>query len=73
MVTITEVKKLALGLPQTDRAKLIAHLLDSLPAVLSDGDGGMTEALRRDEELEAGVKRGVSMHVFEEKVRARRG
>ena len=46
MSTITEVEKLALDLPETDRALLAAHLLDSLPAVLHDEDGGIGEALR---------------------------
>ena len=52
MSTITEVEKLALDLPETDRAILAAHLLNSLPAVLHDQDDGIAEALRRDAELD---------------------
>jgi hypothetical protein len=49
---MTEVEKLALDLPEGQRAVLAAHLLGSLPAVLHDDDHGIAEALRRD----AGVR-----------------
>lgn len=52
MATIIEIEKLALDLPERDRATLIASLLDSLPPVLSDEDEGIAEALRRDAELD---------------------
>jgi hypothetical protein len=51
--TITEVEKLALDLPENQRAVLAAHLLGSLPSVLHDEDEGIAEALRRDAELDA--------------------
>ena len=54
MATIVEVEKLALDLPEQQRATLAASLLESLPAVLSDEDEGIAEALRRDAEIEAG-------------------
>jgi hypothetical protein len=38
---------LALNLPESQRAKLAADLLDSLPGVLVDDDAGLAEALRR--------------------------
>jgi hypothetical protein len=41
MATIAEVEKLALDLPETERAVLAAHLLGSLPSVLHDEDEGM--------------------------------
>lgn len=53
MATIIEIEKLALDLPERDRATLIASLLDSLPPILSEEDEGIAEALRRDAELEA--------------------
>jgi len=53
MATIAEVEKLALDLPETERAVLAAHLLGSLPSVLHDEDEGIAEALRRDAEFEA--------------------
>jgi hypothetical protein len=48
MATIAEVEKLALDLPETERAVLAAHLLGSLPSVLHDEDEGIAEPLRRD-------------------------
>src|SRR6516162_7156475 len=45
MATIAEVEKLALDLPETERAVLAAHLLGSLPSVLHDEDEGIAEAL----------------------------
>jgi hypothetical protein len=53
MATINEIEKLALDLPENERAVLAAHLLGSLPPVLHDADEGIAEALRRDAELEA--------------------
>ena len=73
MVTISHVEKLALDLPQSDRVELIMHLLDTLPPVLSDEDDGVSEALRRDEEMNADACRGLSFKALEGKVRARRG
>jgi hypothetical protein len=48
------LEKEALTLSDSDRATLAAHLLDSLPAVLSEEDDGLLEAERRDSELESG-------------------
>jgi hypothetical protein len=45
MATIVEVEKLALDLPEDQRALLAARLLGSLPAVLHDEDEGIAEAL----------------------------
>ena len=61
MATIAEVGKLALDLPETERAVLAAHLLGSLPSVLHDEDEGIAEALRRDAELEANPSLGMSL------------
>jgi putative addiction module component (TIGR02574 family) len=72
MSTITEVEKLALDLPETDRALLAAHLLDSLPAVLHDEDGGVAEALRRDAEIDADPKSGMSLKQVDAQVAQRR-
>ena len=72
MSTITEVEKLALDLSETDRALLAAHLLDSLPAVLHDEDGGIAEALRRDTEMDAAPTSGMSLEQFDAQVAQRR-
>ena len=47
MATRAEVEKLALDLPETERAVLAEHLLGSLPSVLHDEDEGIAEALLR--------------------------
>jgi putative addiction module component (TIGR02574 family) len=52
MQTLSDVEQEAMKLPECDRASLASRLLDSLPAVLSDSDWGVAEALRRDAELE---------------------
>ena len=52
MVTLTEIESHAFKLPQSERAKLAADLLDSLPGVLDDEDEGLAEALRRSEEMD---------------------
>ena len=39
-------------LPDKARASLASRLLESLPAVLSDEDDGLAEALRRSAELD---------------------
>ena len=52
MVTVAEIETLAFELPEADRAKLAAHLLDSLSGVLAEEDDGLAEALRRSEEMD---------------------
>ena len=72
MATITEVEKLALDLPETQRAVLAAHLLGSLPAVLHDEDEGIDEALRRDAELDADPSSVISLKELDEQIERRR-
>jgi putative addiction module component (TIGR02574 family) len=52
MVTFAEIEILALKLPESERARLAAGLLDSLPGVLVEEDEGLAEALRRAEEMD---------------------
>jgi putative addiction module component (TIGR02574 family) len=52
MVTLADIEILAFRLPESDRAKLAADLLDSLPGVLVEDDDGLAEALRRSEEMD---------------------
>lgn len=52
MVSLNEIEALALSLSNSDRARLAAGLLDSLPGVLDDEDQGVAEALRRSEEMD---------------------
>jgi putative addiction module component (TIGR02574 family) len=71
VATITEVEKLALDLPENQRAALAAHLLQSLPSVLHDDDEGIAEALRRDAELDANPSSGISLKQLDEQIERR--
>ncbi len=73
MATILEIQKLALTLPEKQRATLAANLLDSLSGVLSDEDEGMAEALRRDAELDANPHEAISLASLDEQIKSRRG
>ncbi len=73
MTTIVEVEKLALDLPERQRATLAANLLGSLPAILSDEDEGIAEALRRDTDLDANPDQAISLEQLDSQIRARRG
>ncbi len=72
MPTITEVEKLALDLPDNQRAVLAAHLLESLPPVLHDVNEGIAEALRRDAELDASPSSSMSLKQLDEQIQRRR-
>lgn len=72
MATITEVEKLALDLPESERAVLAAHLLGSLPPVLHDEDDGIAEALRRDQELDANPSLSMSLEQLDQQIKLRR-
>lgn len=68
MVTIIEVEKLALDLPEDQRALLASHLLGSLAAVLHDEDEGIAEALLRDAELDTNPALGVSLEQLDQQI-----
>lgn len=72
MSTVLEIEKLALELPERDRATLIANLLDSLPPILSDEDEGLAEALRRDAELDANPGQAISFAELDSQIQSRR-
>ena len=72
MATVVEVGKLALDLPEKQRALLVIQLLDSLPAILHDEDEGIAEASRRADELEANPSRGISLAQLDEQIAKRR-
>jgi putative addiction module component (TIGR02574 family) len=73
MSTILEVEKLALDLPERERATLAANLLDSLPGILSDEDEGTAEALRRDTEIGADPAQAISLAELDSQIQNRRG
>jgi hypothetical protein len=73
MATIAELKRLALDLPEAQRAMLAAHLLGSLPAVLHEADEGVAEALRRDGEFDTNSMIGLSVDQLDQQIARRRG
>jgi hypothetical protein len=72
MADMIEVEKLALDLPESQRAVLAAHLLGSLPGVLHDEDEGIAEAVRRDADLNAKPSLGLSLNQLDEQIKRRR-
>jgi len=72
MATNVEVEKLALDLPEAQRAILAARLLRSLPAVLREHDDGVAEALSRDSDFEANPSLGLSQKELDDRI-GRRG
>ena len=72
MATVIEIEKLALDLPEQERARLAANLLESLPGVLSDEDDGIAEALRRDADLEANPDQVISLAQLDSQIQSRR-
>jgi len=69
---IAKIEKLALDLPERQRATLAANLLKSFPAVLSDADEGVAEALRRDAELDVDRDQAISLAQLDSHVHGRR-
>lgn len=72
-MSIVEVEKLALDLPEKERATLASNLLESLPSVLSDDDEGVAEALRRDTEIELDAAKAISLSELDSHIQDRRG
>lgn len=72
MTSVTEIEKLALTLPDSQRAQLATHLLESLPPAMSEPDDGVAEALRRDAELDEQPDSGLSLEEFDAEIRRRR-
>ncbi len=66
VTTLTEIESTAMSLPDQQRAVLASHLLESLPAVLHEDDGGIAEALRRDAELHEDPYQGMTMAEFKQ-------
>ena len=72
MISPEEVEKLALELPEEQRAALAAHILDSLPPLLSEEDEGLAEALRRDAEMSSDPTVGIPLRDFDQRIRQRK-
>ncbi len=72
MTTNVEVEKLALDLPEAQRALLAARLLRSLPAILQEDDDGVAEALSRDSDFEGNPSLGLSQEELNDQIGRRR-
>jgi hypothetical protein len=70
--TLETLGRQALSLPESERASLATRILDSLPPLFVESDGGEEEARRRNDELTTHPERGLSIVQLEEKVRSRR-
>ena len=71
MSTESNVKELVLQLPVSERALLASILLRSLPKVLDDEDGGVTEAHKRREELIASPAIAISSEELRKRIAER--
>ena len=60
MTRLQELETQALALTDSERALFASRLLNTLPAVLSDDDEGISEATRRDHDLDANPGAGLS-------------
>jgi Putative addiction module component len=72
MASMMEIEKLALKLPEEQRAILAANLLESLPGVLWDEDEGIAEALRRDAALDQNPDEAISLELLDQQIKSRR-
>ena len=72
MTSLATVENLALELPEHQRATLAMHILDSLPGLFSEADGGLAEAVRRDAELDENPAMGLSLREFDQQISSRR-
>jgi len=72
MTAFATVENLALELPEKQRATLAMHILDSLPGLFSEADGGLAEAERRDAEIDAKPSIEISLGEFDQKILGRR-
>jgi hypothetical protein len=51
---------------------LAVHILDSLPGLFSEKDGGLAEAKRRDSEMDANPSVAMSLEEFDRQIANRR-
>ena len=72
MTSLATVENLALELPEQQRATLAMHILDSLPGLFSEPDGGLAEAERRDAEMDANPSIARTLGEFDRSIQSRR-
>jgi hypothetical protein len=71
MTTLATVEYLSLEFPERHRATLAMHILDSLPGLFSESDGGLAEARRRAAELDENPSLGLTLDEFDTKIAQR--
>ena len=59
-MNLEEIQHRAMELSETERARLAAELLTSIPATLTDTEDGVAEAWRRDQDLENDPSSGLT-------------
>lgn len=72
MTRLQELEQQAGQLPEAERVALVSRLLATLPPVLTDADGGVAEARRRDAELDANPSAGLTDKQFQAAIAASR-
>ena len=70
LMSLAEVEKEALALTESDRARLVAKLLETLPPGVEISD---EEVLQRDADLEGGRAEEISHQEFARRVARERG
>ncbi len=60
MTRVQEIRERASALSTNEKAELAASLLESLPPILDDEDEGVTEARRRNEEMNQDPKASIT-------------
>ncbi len=70
-MSVDQIAAEALRLPEKERAGLASRLLRSLPPVAFDEDEGVTEALRRDAELDADPSQAMNLRDMDSHVQHR--
>jgi len=70
MSTFAEIEREAMNLTDADRTALAERLIASLPALLSDNDDGISEALRRDAELDRDPAAALTLEQLRATIRA---
>lgn len=70
MNTLAAIEREAMTLTNADRTVLAERLIASLPALLSDDDDGISEALRRDAELDRDPAAGLALDEVRATIRA---
>ena len=69
-MSLKDIEREALALPEQDRAALVATLLDTVPDAINDVSDA--EALERERELETGIVQPISHEEFVRRVQAER-